>query len=219
MAKTKESNGAGGLTRLARALTALPLVRDAIAERRAEVEAIRRSSAQALAAGAARRSGPESKQLRKALDSAQQAARAADDALRIAKDRERAALFGLAQLTSECDREIAQREAELVVTADPRIAEFVEQLFDDWTRMVNGGSHRGSFAPGAFAARMDALRGAIDEARALRLRADVDVARELARLVASVPAIPVGAQLRAPDYGAVDEDRALAHALEELSPR
>jgi hypothetical protein len=184
--------------------TELPGVREQLEAKRKEVETTRRAQLKALAAAQKKRSDCGS--LGTAHEQAQAAERAAEQALKDAKDARIAAFNAITQHGLECDFEIQRAESALRETADPRIGEFLEWAFAElWEerqkglvgvqqpngrdpvtqreRPVTVFSNRESHER-----RMAALEAAVPAAEALRFVVETDVEQPLAKIKASIPA-------------------------------
>jgi hypothetical protein len=211
MTATKSTNGTPHDTSLARLVLSLPSVQSAIKKRRGEWQSKRTEIAAQRTEALARREGPEAQRLAKALTAAIAVQDKARLALKHADDGRTAAQLAVNELASQCERAVAFAERDLRASADPILIDFVAQLYTSFNEMVNQGHRVTAGNPDAWAARIAALRDAIDAADVVRLSADADVDAEVQRIAATIPALT--SDMTAPAPVPNDIGRAIA-ALE-----
>jgi hypothetical protein len=189
MASTKHITADENDKSLSRLVLSLPGVRDAIKKRRGEWQSKRTEIAAQRTEALARREGPEAQRLAKALIAAIAAREKARLALKHADDGCTAAQLAVNELANQCERAVAFAERDLRASADPVVIDFVAQLYTSFNEMVNQGHRVTAGNPDAWAARIAALRDAIDAADVVRLSADADVDAEVQRIAATIPAL------------------------------
>lgn len=199
---------------LSKHLAGLPFMRDQEAKLRAEVARVRRDTAAKLRAVQERRTSPAAKKTLGALTDAQNGIVAAEAKAKQLIEDARSQLRKVQRTSDEffgqCDLDQRRLENTLQETAAAEINAFIEWAFvaqaatykevsghlsanisaerDPITDAPKPTTRRADIQT-RFEARIEAISKAIDDAQALRLAVDVDVAAAIERIRESIPSL------------------------------